>query len=102
MKAAQTSMQHLRSNQSLSRALLARSRADRAQHASDVYQPGDQVHYWRGNDKPKTEWALQWHGPADIIEGASNVRASHRSTTAKVNRGHLRHATATELVPWGQ
>eukprot|EP00959_Pyramimonas_sp_CCMP1952_P076471 1597987-Pyramimonas_sp.AAC.1 len=42
VKAAQTPMQHRRFNQSLSRALLARSRADGARHASDVYQTGDQ------------------------------------------------------------
>eukprot|EP00959_Pyramimonas_sp_CCMP1952_P309594 6479213-Pyramimonas_sp.AAC.1 len=60
-------MQHLSFNQSLSRAPLARSRADGARHASDVHQTGDQVHYWRGNGKPKREWALQWHGPAVII-----------------------------------
>eukprot|EP00959_Pyramimonas_sp_CCMP1952_P012417 262238-Pyramimonas_sp.AAC.1 len=35
MKAAQTSMQHLRFSRLLSRALLARSRADGAQRASD-------------------------------------------------------------------
>eukprot|EP00959_Pyramimonas_sp_CCMP1952_P026136 548508-Pyramimonas_sp.AAC.1 len=60
-------MQHRRFNQSLSRALLARSLAGGAQQACDVYQTGDQVHYWRGSGKPKREWALQWHGPAVII-----------------------------------
>eukprot|EP00959_Pyramimonas_sp_CCMP1952_P105958 2215439-Pyramimonas_sp.AAC.1 len=37
VEAGQGSIQHLRSNQSLSRALLARSRADSARRASGVY-----------------------------------------------------------------
>eukprot|EP00959_Pyramimonas_sp_CCMP1952_P346377 7254340-Pyramimonas_sp.AAC.1 len=42
VEAAQISTQQLRFNESLSRALLARSRADGARRASDVYQAGDQ------------------------------------------------------------
>ena len=57
MQMAAQSVANLRHNQTLSRAILARSRAEGAQHIDTTYQMGDQVFYWRGNGRPKREWA---------------------------------------------
>ena len=67
LASAQRSQIALRYSRALSAAWLARSRAASADPAQTMYNIGDQVFYWRGAMKRKTQWAAKWLGPAAII-----------------------------------
>ena len=102
MSAAQRSITSLRYDRALSRAVLARSQAQVADPARQLFQVGDVVYYWRGNGKAKREWAAHWHGPATVIGlQHESLWLAHRTTTVKCSKGHVRHATASEQLPLG-
>eukprot|EP00959_Pyramimonas_sp_CCMP1952_P120275 2515076-Pyramimonas_sp.AAC.1 len=63
MKAAQTNAAS-EVQPSLSRALLAWSRAAGVRRVPDARRTSDWVHCLRGGGKPNREWALQWGGPS--------------------------------------
>ena len=104
--AAQRSTAALRYSKSLSHAITARSRGDKALPVQARFQLGDQVFYWRGlgkGGKTKSEWASVWHGPAIIIGfERNNLWVQHRNTAVKCQANHVRHAQMEEQVPWKQ
>ena len=73
---AQRSIISTRYNEALSRAFLSRARNAPSQVRFEV---GDQVMYWRGNNKRKSQRSMRWLGPGIVIghEGRANVWISH-------------------------
>ena len=99
---AQRSIISTRYNKALSRAFLARaSSADNAPSQS-VFTVGDQVMYWRRNNKRKSQWSMRSLGPGTVIghEGRANVRISHRNAGVKAAGIHVRLAEVEEKLPW--
>ena len=65
------------------------------------FQLGDQVFYWRGNNKRKADWAFVWHGPATVIGfERNNVWVQHRGFALKCAATHVRPALPEEQIPW--
>ena len=52
-----------------------------------VFAVGDQVMYWRGNNKPKSQWIGH--------EGLANVWISHRNAVVKATGNHVRLGAAS-------
>ena len=101
MASAQRAHLALRYSKSLSHTITERRRGGRALPAQARFQLGDQVFYWRGNNKTKADWAFVWHGPAIVIGfERNNVWIQHRGNALKCASNHLRHAQQEELVPW--
>ena len=87
-----------RYNKALSRAFLSRARSANNSASQVRFAVGDQVMYWRGNNKRKS----QWLGPGIVIghEGRANVRISHRNAVVKAAGNHVRLAEVEEQLPW--
>ena len=95
---AQRSIISTRCNKALSRAFLSRARS--ANNAPS--QVGDQVMYWRGNNKRKSQLSMRWLGPGIVVghEGRANVWISHRNAVVKAAGNHVRLAEVEEQLPW--
>ena len=67
-----------------------------------VFAVGDQIIYWRGNKKSKSQWSMRWLGLGIVIghEGLANVWTSHRNAVVKAAGNHIRLAEAEEQLPW--
>ena len=67
-----------------------------------VFAVGDQVMYWRGNNKRKSQWSMRWLGLGIVIghEGRANVWISHRNAVVKAAGNHVRLAEVEEQLPW--
>ena len=102
LSAAQSSIISSRYSRALSRAFLGRARASDNVTSKIRFNIGDQVMFWRGNNKNKRQWAMRWVGPGIIIghEGDSNVWISYRNTVIKAAGNHVRSAEFEEQVPW--
>jgi hypothetical protein len=100
MSAAQRSVIALRYSRSLSRAVLAKARGDRSLPTQVRFNIGDQIFYYRGLNKNKSQWSQVWHGPAVIVgfEG-EDAWVSHRSTVLKCAGHRSRAATPEEQIP---
>ena len=63
---------------------------------------GDQVMYWRGNNKRKSQWSMRWLGPGIVIghEGRANVWISHRNAVVKAAGNHVRLVEVEEQLLW--
>ena len=102
--AAQRSIIGSRYNRALSRAFLARARSSGNVTSKLRFAVGDQVMYWRGNNKKKAQWSMRWCGPAVVIghEGDYNVWLSHRNAVIKASGNHVRAAEFEEQIPWNE
>ena len=67
VSAVQRGATAVRYSRGLSKAFLARSRAKESVPAEHHYSIGDQVFYWRGVGKKKSQWAERWHGVAVVV-----------------------------------
>ena len=101
LAASQRSMVALQYSAAISKAMVARSRAESGQPSSLKHTIGDQVYYFRGVGKAKAAWAHRWHGPAVVIgfEG-NNLWLQHRGIAVKAAARHVRAAEPEECVPW--
>ena len=90
-----------RYNQALTRAFLSRARSAKNSPSQFRFAVGDQVMYWRGNNKRKSQWSLRWLGPGIVIrhEGRANVWISHRNAVIKAAGKHVRLAEVEEQLP---
>ena len=99
--AAERSITALKYSRRVAKAFSARSRADGSLPVEHLFQTGDQVYYWRGVTKAKSQWAHRWMGPAIVIGTEhNNLWLSHRGNVVKCAARHVRPAEAEELVPW--
>ena len=91
-----------RYNKALSRAFLSRARSANNASSQVRFAVGDQVMYWRGNNKRKSQWSMRWLGPGIVIghEGRANVWISHRNAVVKAGGNHVRLAEVEEQLPW--
>ena len=82
---AQRSIISTRYKKALSRAFLSRARSANNAPSQVRFAVGDQVMYWRGNNKRKSQWSMRWLGPGIVIghEGLANVWISHRNAVVK-------------------
>ena len=99
---AQRSIISTRYNKALSRAFLSRARRANNSSSQVRFAVGDQVMYWRGNNKRKSRWSMRWSGPGIVIghEGRANVRISHSNAVVKAAGNHVRLAELEEQLPW--
>ena len=99
---AQRSIVSTRYNKALSRAFLSRARSANNSPSQVRFADGDQVMYWRGNNKRKSQWSMRWLGPGIVIghEGRANVWISHRNAVVKAAGNHVRLAEVEEQLPW--
>ena len=99
---AQRSIISTRYNKALSRAFLSRARSANNAPSQVRFAVGDQVMYWRGNNKRKSQWSMRWLGPGIVIghEGRANVWISHRNAVVKAAGNHVRLAEVEEQLPW--
>ena len=99
---AQRSIISTRHNKALSRAFLSRARSANNAPSQVRFAVGDQVMYWRGNNKRKSQWSMRWSGPGIVIghEGPANVWISHRNAVVKAAGNHVRLAEVEEQLPW--
>ena len=88
-------------NKALSRAFLSRARSANNSPSQVRFAVGDQVMYWRGNNKRKSQWSMRWLGPGIVIghEGRANVWISHRNAVVKAAGNHVRLAEMEEQLP---
>ena len=95
---AQRSIISTRNNKALSRAFLSRARSANNAPSHVRFAVGDQVMYWRGNNKRKSQWSMRWLGPGIVIghEGRANVWISHRNAVVKAAGNHVRLAEVEE------
>ena len=93
---AQRSIISTRYNKALSRAFLSRARSANNAPSKIPFAVGDQVMYWRGNNKRKSQWSRRWLGPGIVIghEGRAIVWISHRNAVVKAAGNHVRLAEA--------
>ena len=77
---AQRSIISTRYNKALSRVFLSRARSANNEPSHVRFAVEDQVMYWRGNNKRKSQWSMRWLCPGVVIghEGRANVWISHR------------------------
>ena len=99
---AQRSIINTRYNKALSRAFLSRARSANNSPSQVRFAVGDQVMYWRGDNKRKSQWSMRWLGPGIVIghEGRANVWISHRNAVVKAAGSHVRLAEVEEQLPW--
>ena len=99
---AQRSIFSTRYNKALSRAFLSRARSANNAPSQVRFAVGDQVMYWRGNNKRKSQWSMRWLDPGIVIghEGRANVWISHRNAVVKAAGKHVRLAEVEEQLPW--
>ena len=99
---AQRSIISTRCNKALSRAFLSRAGSANNSPSQVRFAGGDQVMYWRRNNKRKIRWSTRWLGPGIVIghEGRANVRISHRNAVVKAAGNHVRLAEVEEQLPW--
>ena len=64
---AQRSIISTRYNKALSRAFLSRARSANNSPSQVRFAVGDQVMYWRGNNKRKSQWSMRWMGPGIVL-----------------------------------
>ena len=85
----------------LSVAFLSRARSANNAPSQVRLAVGDQVMYWRGNNKRKSQWSMRWLGPGIVIghEGRANVWISHRNAVVKAAGNHVRLAEVEEQLP---
>ena len=98
----QRSIISTRYNKALSRAFLSRARNANNSPAQVRFAVGDQVMYWRGNNKRKSHWSMRWLGPGIVIghEGRANKWISHRNAVVKAAGNHVRLTEVEEQLPW--
>ena len=91
-----------RYNKLLSRAFLSRARSANNAPSQVRFAVGDQVMYWRGNNKRNNQWSMRWLGPGIIIghESRANVWISHRNAVVKAAGNHVRLTEVEEQLPW--
>ena len=82
---AQSSIISTRYNKALSRALLSRVRSANNSPSQVRFAVRDQVMYWRGNKKRKSQWSMRWLGPGIVVghESRANVWISHRDAVLR-------------------
>ena len=99
---AQRSIISTRYNKPLSRAFLSRARSANNAPSQVRFAVGDEVMYWRGNNKRKSQWSMRWLGPGIVIghEGRANTWISHRNAVVKAAGNHVRLAEVEEQLPW--
>lgn len=80
MAAAQRALTSLRHNTAMSKAFLARSRANISAPGDTMYNVGDQVYYWRGNGKRKRDLGsvLVWSSCRCWFRGARCLARSSK------------------------
>ncbi|CAE8625872.1 unnamed protein product [Polarella glacialis] len=104
--AAQRSLAGLRYSRALSRAFLARPRAESSEPSQLHFDVGDEVLFWRGVGRRKAKhslWSFRWMGPAIVIgREKQNIWVSFRGAALKCDPRHCRHALPDELVPWSE
>ncbi len=98
--AARAAMVEVDSSDRLRRALLRKSRPDRA-----PFEAGEQVYFYRRRapgKKTKGLMSARWVGPGIVLgqEGRSAVWISHRSTVVKIAPEMVRRASAEEQSTW--
>ena len=98
----QRSIISTRYNKALSRAFLSRARSANNAPSQVRFAVGDQVMFWRGNNKRKSQWSMRWLGPGIVIghEGRANVWISHRNAVVKAAGNHIRLAEVEEQLSW--
>ena len=99
---AQRSIISTRYNKALSRAFLSRARSAKNSPSQVRFAVGDQVMYWRGNNKRKSQWSMRWLGPGIVIghQGRANVWISHRNAVVKAAGNHVRLPEVEAQLPW--
>ena len=99
---AQRSIISTRNNKAPSRAFLSRARRANDSPSQVRFAVGDQVMYWRGNNKRKSQWSMRWLSPGIVSghEGRAYVWTSHRNAVVKAAGNHVRHAEVEEQLPW--
>ena len=95
---AQRSIISTRYNKALSRAFLSHARSANNAPSQVSFAVGDQVLYWRGNNKRKSQRSMCWLGPGIVNghEGRANVWISHRNAVVKAAGNHVRLAEVEE------
>ena len=99
---AQRSITSTRYNNAHSRAFLSSAGSANNAPSKVRFAVGDQVMYWRGNNKRKRKWSMRWLGPGIVFghEGLANVWISHRNAVVKAAGNRVRLAEMEEQLPW--
>ena len=89
---AQRSIISTKYNKALNRAFLSRARSANNAPSQVRFAVRDQVMYWGGNNKRKSQLSMRWLDPGIVIghEGLANVWISHRNAVFKAAGNHVR------------
>ena len=100
---AQRSIISTRYNKALSRAFLSRARSANNSPSQVRVAVGDQVMYWRGNNKRKSQWSMRWLGPGIVIGHEGRAKRVDQSSQCRCQgsmENHVRLAEVEEQLPW--
>ena len=82
---AQRSIISTRYNKTLSRAFQTGARSVTNPPSLVGFAIGEQIMYWRGNNKRKSDWSMRWLGSRIVIghESSANVWITRRNAVVK-------------------